>query len=170
VGIALLAAAPHETLALALLARGDPDAAAERFEQAAEAWALYHCRGELRCRFGVGEALRQSGQLDVARERLVQVESRVMEHQMAPLLARIRRSLRLAGVRRAAPRIKADASGLTGREREILALVGAGLTDVEVARRLGVSRSTVAAQLASASVKLGAANRAQAAVLAAERR
>jgi DNA-binding CsgD family transcriptional regulator len=48
----------------------------------------------------------------------------------------------------------------------VLALVGEGLTNAQIAHRLGISRHTVVAQISSASAKLGAANRAQAAVLA----
>jgi DNA-binding CsgD family transcriptional regulator len=49
----------------------------------------------------------------------------------------------------------------------VLALVAAGLTNAEIAHRLGVSRHTVVTQIASASAKLGATSRAQAASLAA---
>lgn len=84
---------------------------------------------------------------------------------MAPLLGRIHRSQRLAGLRRAAPRRAGDASGLTAREHDIVVLVGTGLSNRDIARRLGVSPWTVKAQLAAASAKLGATTRAQAAAL-----
>ena len=55
---------------------------------------------------------------------------------------------------------------LTVRERQILDLVEGGLTNAEVARRLGRSRPTVARLLSNAMIKLGAENRAHAVVLA----
>jgi DNA-binding CsgD family transcriptional regulator len=48
----------------------------------------------------------------------------------------------------------------------VLELVGAGLTNAEIARRLGVSRHTVVSQIGSAAAKLGATSRGHAAHLA----
>jgi DNA-binding CsgD family transcriptional regulator len=87
-----------------------------------------------------------------------------MEHAHRPLLDRTRRSLRLAGERREAPRQRAGV--LTGRELEVLELVGEGLANDEIARRLGLGRPTVVRHIRSAQQKLGAGNRAQAAALA----
>ncbi len=165
VDMPMVAAIPAETAALAALAEGRHGAAAEGFDEAADRFAPLHRRGELRCRWAAAEALRRQGDLLAARERLEAVEARVAEHGMEPLLGRVRRSLRLAGVRRAARRGAADAQGLTVRERQIVGLVGAGLSNVDIARRLGVSRSTVKAQLAAASNKLGASSRTHAAAL-----
>jgi DNA-binding CsgD family transcriptional regulator len=82
------------------------------------------------------------------------------------VLARLGRSLRLAGHRRSAPRSTA-AGTLTARERELLALAASGLSNGEIARQLGVSRTNVARLIASAARKLGAETRLQAAALAA---
>jgi NarL family two-component system response regulator LiaR len=57
---------------------------------------------------------------------------------------------------------------LTEREREVLALLAAGLSNVEVARELTVSVSTVKYHLRGIYSKLGAANRAEAVALALE--
>lgn len=160
----LLFAAPLETAGLRLLHLGDHQAAADQFEQAAELWAPYHRRGEIRCRWAAGEARRRAGDLAGAVECLEAVEKSAEALGLGPLLVRIRRSLRAAGRRRSAPRSQGHA-GLTGREADVLRLVAGGLTNAEIAARLGVSRSTVAAQVASACAKLGAANRAQAASL-----
>jgi DNA-binding CsgD family transcriptional regulator len=78
------------------------------------------------------------------------------------VLVRVRRSLRLAGVRRSAARERAE-GGLTGREREVLELVAQGLSNAEIARRLGTGRSTVERTIAAAAAKLGVRSRAQAA-------
>jgi DNA-binding NarL/FixJ family response regulator len=57
---------------------------------------------------------------------------------------------------------------LTVREREVLALVAEGLTNGEIARRLGLGRPTVVRVIRSAQQKLGASSRTQAAALAAD--
>ena len=56
--------------------------------------------------------------------------------------------------------------GLTRRERELVSLAGHGLTNVEIARRMGLGRSTVARILSNAMTKLGAESRAHAVILA----
>jgi DNA-binding CsgD family transcriptional regulator len=162
----MLRAVPHEAAGLQLLHAGRPAQAVEAFDRAADLWAPYHRRGELRCGWAAGEALRRAGDDAGAIARLEGVERRAGELGYAPLAGRVRQSLRAAGRQRSAQR-SVTAGGLTGREREVLALVAEGLTNAEVAARLGVARRTVVAQVASASAKLGATSRAQAASLAA---
>ncbi|UFR06087.1 response regulator transcription factor [Streptomyces sp. Go40/10] len=63
----------------------------------------------------------------------------------------------------------ADAlSRLTEREREVMALVGIGLSNEEIARRLVVSPLTAKTHVSRTMVKLGARDRAQLVVLAYE--
>ncbi|MEU5464168.1 response regulator [Streptomyces althioticus] len=57
---------------------------------------------------------------------------------------------------------------LTEREREVMALVGLGLTNEEIARRLVVSPLTAKTHVSRTMVKLGARDRAQLVVLAYE--
>lgn len=158
--------APVELEAVALLAAGDDRAASEGFARAAALWRGRHFRGELRCRWAEGEALRRVGETEAAIASLTEAERLALERGYEPLLARIRRSLRLAGVHRAAERSQ-TAAGLTARERETLELVAAGFSNAEIARRLGLGRPTVVRLIRSAQLKLGADTRTHAAAIAA---
>ena len=57
----------------------------------------------------------------------------------------------------------------TSREREILGLLAAGATDVQIATRLSLSPATVQTHVRNAKAKLGARTRAQAVALALRR-
>jgi DNA-binding CsgD family transcriptional regulator len=164
----MLAAVPDEIAGVHALHRGEDAAAVADFDRAAAGWARFHRRGELRCLWAGGEAARLAGAADAV-DRLLGAEARAAALGMVPLLGRIHRSLRAAGVRRAAPRVKGGSQLLTGRERQVLQLVAGGLTNAEIAGRLGVSRHTVVSQISSASAKLGASSRTQAAALASRR-
>ncbi|MGW3228827.1 response regulator [Kitasatospora sp. NPDC001095] len=59
-------------------------------------------------------------------------------------------------------------AALTTRERDVLTLISAGLSNGQIARRLGVVEGTVKAHVSSILARLGVANRAAAAVLAHE--
>ncbi len=155
-----------ETDALRLLHLGEYVEAAEQFRHAAGLWAPYHRRAFVRCVWAAGEALRLAGQLTEAVAQLEEAEKIAAEISAALFLARIHRSLRAAGQRRSAPR-SARRGGLTGRERQVLELVRAGLTNAQIASQLGITQRTVVALVASASAELGAANRSHAAALAA---
>jgi len=65
-------------------------------------------------------------------------------------------------VRQVHPRLKT----LTEREREVLALIGEGLNNAEIAERLVVSPATARTHVSRAMVKLGARDRAQLVVIA----
>ncbi|ONK16209.1 response regulator transcription factor [Streptomyces sp. MP131-18] len=66
------------------------------------------------------------------------------------------------------PAAAAGLAELTDREREVMALVGIGLSNEEIARRLVVSPLTAKTHVSRAMVKLGARDRAQLVVLAYE--
>jgi DNA-binding CsgD family transcriptional regulator/tetratricopeptide (TPR) repeat protein len=162
------AGAPLEAEGLQRLHRGDPSAA-DWFGQAAAAWAGFNAPRAVFCRWAEGEALRRSGDLAAMEERLTAALEAATASDFEVIAVRIRRSMRRAGLRlpaaerdRVAPR-----AGLTRRERELLALVAQGLTNAEIARRMGLGRPTVARILSNAMVKLGASSRTQAVSLAA---
>ncbi|MFG1951213.1 response regulator [Micromonospora sp. NPDC048830] len=86
---------------------------------------------------------------------------------LSPRIAR--RVIELNGARLARrPAARERTAGLTEREREVLALVGAGLSNAEIARRLHLVEGTVKSYLTSIFTRLEVRNRVQAAVLAHE--
>ncbi|MBL1109014.1 response regulator transcription factor [Streptomyces sp. 5-8] len=77
--------------------------------------------------------------------------------------ARLMRSLRTDP---ATPSLPPELAGLSPRERDILALVGDGLTNREIGERLFLSEKTVKNHISRMLAKLGVRRRVQAAVLA----
>jgi two-component system, NarL family, response regulator DevR len=78
--------------------------------------------------------------------------------------ARLMRSLRAEPVE--TPAVAPELAGLSPREREILALIGDGLTNREIGKQLYLSEKTVKNHISRLLAKLGVQRRVQAAVLA----
>ncbi|MFD0517479.1 helix-turn-helix domain-containing protein [Paractinoplanes durhamensis] len=64
------------------------------------------------------------------------------------------------------PATAADPTGLTGRQREVLALLAEGLSNADIAARLTLSAKTVDHHVSAVLTKLGVPNRGQAAAAA----
>jgi DNA-binding CsgD family transcriptional regulator/tetratricopeptide (TPR) repeat protein len=154
-----LAGSGPERRALRALAAGDHRAAADGFAEAADRWAGFSAPREVICRWAAGDASRLAG--DDATASLARALELADAMGAEAVGSRIRRSLRQAGVRVTGTRGAREASRLrlTERERELIGLVERGLSNVEIARRLGLGRPTVARILASAMDKVGAEGR-----------
>jgi DNA-binding NarL/FixJ family response regulator len=79
-----------------------------------------------------------------------------------------RRLIAQFATRAAAPPPPRQLDALTDREREVVALVGAGLSNDEIATKLVVSPATAKTHVSRAMIKLGARDRAQLVVYAYE--
>ncbi|MEH0829462.1 response regulator transcription factor [Micromonospora sp. CPCC 205714] len=83
---------------------------------------------------------------------------------LSPRVAR--RVIELNGDRMArVPAARDRTAGLTDREREVLGLVGAGLSNAEIARRLFLTEGTVKGYLTSIFTRLDVRNRVQGAII-----
>jgi DNA-binding CsgD family transcriptional regulator len=155
----------EQLVALHARAAGDAERAEASFAAAAEQLGPYHVADAIRCRWAAGRAALERGDVAGARAHLLAAEFAVKPCGIVPLERRIGASLRAAGVHRAAAR--GVAGSLSRREREVLDLVGRGLTTREIAGRLGIAGSTVETMVRSAMRRLGARTRQQAALMAA---
>jgi DNA-binding CsgD family transcriptional regulator len=131
------------------------------WREAAQAW---HAAG---CPYEHALALAESSEPD----DLVAALAELAELGAGPLAHLVRTRLRALGVARV-PRGPLEATrenpaGLTGRQLEVLRLVGEGLTNAEIADRLVVSVRTAESHVAAVLDKLGVSTRRQAAARAA---
>jgi DNA-binding CsgD family transcriptional regulator len=130
-----------------------------RWEEAAASWRT---RGR-----PYEEALALCGGDEGAQRQALEIFDRL---GAAPAAARVRRQLR-AGGSRAVPRgpiagTRANAAGLTRRQVEVLGLVGEGLSNTEIARRLCISAKTAEHHVSAIMARLDAPTRQKAAAAA----
>jgi DNA-binding CsgD family transcriptional regulator len=129
------------------------------WESAAAAWRT--------CGRPYEEALALCGGDEAAQRQALDIFDRL---GATPAAARMRRQLR-AGGSRAVPRgpiagTRANAAGLTRRQVEVLGLVGEGLSNAEIARRLCISAKTAEHHVSAIMARLDAPTRQQAAAAA----
>jgi two-component system response regulator DesR len=86
--------------------------------------------------------------------------------ELADAVRRVHRGLRVIDPKLAAESWSGDADPLSARQREILQLATDGASTAAIAARLGISAGTVRNYLSEAILKLGAANRIDAARIA----
>ena len=171
-GLIDTATAAEAALLAALAGQGMPAGqratrSGRQADEAAGTWAGFNVPRSLVFRRAEGEALRQAGRREEMAERLEGALDAAVACQFGTVAVRVGRSMRQARMRvpgrdRAA---RALAIGLTRRERELVGLAGDGLTNIEIARRMGLGRPTVARIPSNAVTKLGADSRAHAAIL-----
>jgi DNA-binding CsgD family transcriptional regulator len=149
---------------------GDPDPAAWRAAIAA-AEGRVDVVLLLRARVRLVEALVLAGDRDAARAELaptydeaVRVGADPLRDELARLATRAR--IPLPGV---APSAASPDSGLTARELEVLSLLADGRTNREIGEALFISPKTASVHVSNLLMKLGAANRTEAASLARDR-
>ncbi|OEU88877.1 LuxR family transcriptional regulator [Streptomyces abyssalis] len=105
---------------------------------------------------------------DTEPEELVRAARAVVEGDALLSPSVTRRLIAEFAARSKAPAQLEALAGLTEREREVMALVGIGLSNEEIAGRLVVSPLTAKTHVSRAMVKLGVRDRAQLVVLAYE--
>lgn len=149
----------------ATMAAGDDTAALELLDTALSLWAGLELPFELaRTRADLARLLARAqpvAAVEQARRALAGFEALGAAREV-DRVAELLRSLGVAG--------RSGARGLgvlSGREQEVLRLLGAGLSNPEIAARLHISRKTASHHVSSILTKLGLRNRAAAAAFAA---
>ena len=157
------------TVAAAEALVADDDAGATKFEDAlrtpgAKLWPFELARVELL----YGERLHRLRRRTSARQHLQSAVDGFTVLGATVWVERARSALRAAGARQAEPlrdgvphrSMSSGPARLTPREVEVAQLAASGLTNVQIAQRIGTSPRTVAAQLSRTLAKLGISSRA----------
>ncbi len=151
-------------------AAGDSDPAAWR--AAVDAWTDRDRPYDVAyARWRLAEASLGRGDRSGAQEALAAAHGWASEQGARPLLAEVtalarRARLSLDAIAEPAAPIAKDRFGLTTREREVLGLVAAGLTNRQIAERLFISENTAGVHVSNIIGKLGASGRIEAAAIA----
>lgn len=143
------------------LAEGNPHAALATLRQAWAGWRELDVPYEAaRVRVLIGLACRSLGDEDGAEMELDAARSVFQQLGAAPDLARVEELSQMTA--------RKAASGLTGREVEVLRLVAAGKTNRQIAAELVISEKTVATHVSNIFTKLDLSSRAAATAYAYE--
>jgi DNA-binding CsgD family transcriptional regulator/tetratricopeptide (TPR) repeat protein len=140
---------------------GEP--AVELWQQALEAYGYGHVYEQARCRWRLAEAMIAAGDRAGARTHAQVAADAAEQMRAVPLQRAVAATMTRAGL------VGAAATGdavLTGREREVLALVAEGLTNREVGKRLFISEKTASVHLSNLMAKLNVSSRTEAVTVA----
>lgn len=151
--------------AVAEHARLRDEPAVQLWEQALDAFSYGHTYEQARCRWRLAEALVAVGDRTEARTHALAAAEAADQMGAAPLKRAVAATISRA---RLTGQVAADAV-LTGREREVLALVAEGLTNREVGRRLFISEKTASVHLSNLMAKLNVSSRTEAVTVAQRR-
>ena len=141
--------------------RGEP--AVEQWQQTLDAFGYGHVYEQARCHWRLAEALIAAGDRATARTHAQAAAASAEQMQAGPLQRAVAATMR--GARLAGPATGGD-SVLTGREREVLALVAEGLTNREIGKRLFISEKTASVHLSNLMAKLNVSSRTEAVTVA----
>jgi DNA-binding CsgD family transcriptional regulator len=140
---------------------GDP--AVEQWQRALEAFGYGHAYEQARCRWRLADALVAAGDRAAAKTPAQAAAAAADRMQALPLQRAVAATIsraRLAGPERNTDNV------LTGREREVLALVAEGLTNREIGKRLFISEKTASVHLSNLMTKLNVSSRTEAVTVA----
>ncbi|GII54651.1 LuxR family transcriptional regulator [Planotetraspora thailandica] len=143
---------------------GEADPAA--WSAATEAFGFGFVYEEARSRWRLAEALLETGDREQAHAEwtmATKVADRLGAEPLRAALTELGRRARFTG---ADPGAEGLLTGLTGREREVLAHVAVGLPNREIGERLFISQKTVSVHVSNILAKLGVSSRTQAAAVA----
>ena len=141
--------------------RGEP--AVGQWQQALEAFGYGHVYEQARCHWRLTDALIAAGDRTEARVHAEAAATAAERMQAVPLQRAVAATVSRA--RLAGPATAGDAV-LTGREREVLALVAEGLTNREIGKRLFISDKTASVHLSNLMMKLNVSSRTEAVTVA----
>jgi len=154
------------TRALAEHARLQGEPVVERWQAALDAFDYGHVYEQARCHWRLAEAYVAAGDRVAARTHAEAAAAAADRMRAVPLQRAVAATVsraRLSGATTAADAV------LTGREREVLALVAEGLTNREVGRRLFISEKTASVHLSNLMAKLNVSSRTEAVTVAQRR-